>query len=71
MELISLQCYGMCLEYQGFEYCDLYCLLQAVENDLALSQESQEVMKQQHFADASERLDKMNRNQLQVRVVSL
>ena len=52
----------MCLDYQEFEYCDLYCLPRAVETDPALSQESQKVVKQQHFADASEFLDKMNRN---------
>ena len=54
----------MCLDDQEFEYCGLYCLSQAVETDPTLNQWSQEVVKQQHFADASELLDMMNRNQV-------
>ena len=50
----------MCLDYQEFEHCYLYCLPQSVETNPALSQESQEVVKQQHFADVSELFDKMN-----------
>ena len=45
-------------------YFGLYCLPHTVETGSALSQESQEVAKQQHFADTSERFDKMNRNQV-------
>ena len=41
-----------------------FCLPQTVETDTALSQESQEVVKQQDFGDTSELLDKMNRNQV-------
>ena len=50
----------MCLDDREFEYCDLYCLPQAVETDPALNQESQMVVKQQHFSGA----DKINRNQV-------
>ena len=54
----------MCLDHQEFGYCDLYCLLQTVETDPSLTQESQEAVKQQHIADTSELLDKMTRNQV-------
>ena len=54
----------MCLDHQEFVYCDPYCLPYAVETSPALSKESQEVVKKQHFADASELLDKMNRKQV-------
>ena len=43
---------------------DLYCLPQTVESDPALTQESQEAVKQHTFANTSERVDKMNRNQV-------
>ena len=54
----------MCLDHQEFVYCDLYCLPYTVETCPALSKESQEVVKQQHFTDTSEPFDKMNRNQV-------
>ena len=44
----------------------IYCPPQTVESDPALSHESQEVVKQQHFANTSELLDNMNRNQVHV-----
>ena len=64
VQLISFPYHEMYLDHEEFEYCDPYCLQQTVETDTALNQESKEVVKQQHFADTSELLDKMNRNQV-------